>query len=93
MEINSGLIVILIIALIAIVITYLIARLTKRRIIKYIPSILVILFAIYLLVSANVSQAGFDALIKGIWGVLLFYGAVIGLITAGVLDFINRKKS
>ncbi|OIJ14536.1 hypothetical protein BKP35_06565 [Anaerobacillus arseniciselenatis] len=74
-------------------ITYVLSQLFIKKFIKYIPALLLIVIGSYLLITARLlGSGGFDNLIMGIWAVMLYYGAIIGIISSVAIDFIRRKK-
>ncbi|MDG5788426.1 hypothetical protein QA612_13130 [Evansella sp. AB-P1] len=90
---NSGLSIIIILALLFVIFTLLLSRFFPKKSIKYIPFIICFSISTYLIISARLSTGGFEDLIKGIWAVFLFYGGICSLITAIIIDVYNRNKS
>lgn len=89
---DSGIILLIVIALIAVGITFVLSKIFTQRIIKYLPGLFLLFFSIYLVLTARAAPGGFDSLIRGIWGVFLFYGAVVALIAAAIIDY-KKKRS
>lgn len=77
--------------------TYLLCRLTKNRLVKYIPSFALGTAAGYLMYLISMSRRGFQTLALGLLVVLLFVGILSNLLTGISLDLIlpflrNRKR-
>ncbi len=84
---------VLVLGCITVGIIYLLSRLFKNKIFKYIPSFLLLGVTAYLIISARLfTTDGLTSLIKGIWGVMLFCVSVIGIIAAIVIDRCHKKN-
>ena len=74
-------------------IVYGIFRLSKKRILKYIPSILLFGIALFLVFSARfVSTDAITSLVQGIWGLMLFFVGIIGIVAAGIMDLYKKNS-
>ena len=77
-------------------ITYLLWRISKRiRLVKYLPALICLLFAIYYLYLAKtVHNVGFEDLANAIVALMLFTGFASGLVTCLMIDYVlPRFKS
>ncbi|UMZ74068.1 hypothetical protein [Natranaerofaba carboxydovora] len=84
---------VLILGCIFVDITYMLSRLFKKRILKYIPSFLLMGAAVYLVISARYfATDGITSLIKGIWSVMLFCTSMISIMAAIVINKCQKKK-
>lgn len=79
-------------SLISIMLTILIARFSKRILIKYIPSGIFGLFSIGFLVKSLYFSESFQDIAYMLMAILAFILTIVGLITAIVLDIIKSKK-
>lgn len=64
----------------------------KRKFIKYIPSIIMFLLAVYTFYVAKTSTEGFLDIAYILLTIMSIVGLASSLVTAFVLDFIQRKK-
>lgn len=65
----------------------------KRKFIKYIPSIIMFLLAVYTFYVAKTSTEGFLDIAYILLTVMSIVGLASSLVTALILDFVQRKKN
>lgn len=65
----------------------------KRKFVKYIPSIIMSLLAIYNFYVSKTSTEGFLDIAYILLTMMCIVGLVSSLVTALILDFVQRKKS
>jgi uncharacterized membrane protein HdeD (DUF308 family) len=78
-------------------VTYLLHRLFKNKYIKYIPTVIALIFAVYNFYGARtLPMEGFQDLARALLGVMLMAGFLSGIATGVAIDYLiprrNRKK-
>ena len=74
-------------------VTWVLHRFVGYRVIKYTPSLLAVVVALYQIYLARTSTGGFEDLIRGVFAVLLVYGAFFGTVTAVILEQKAKKNT
>jgi len=87
------LLVILVAAAIVVVLTYVVGKLFRRiRWIKYTVGIVAIAVSLYFIYLSRQPSQGFEDLGQFIIALILFPAGIIGIITAFIMDYKNRKR-
>lgn len=85
--------IIIVIFLAFILLTYILHRIfTKKRFVKYVPSLICLVLTIINIISVRTGQGeGFEDLAAVIVAIMCFAGFISSLLTALYLDFISPK--
>lgn len=87
------LLVILVAAAIVVMLTYVVGKLFRRiRWIKYTVGIVAIAVSLYFIYLSRQPSQGFEDLGQFIIALILFPAGIIGIITAFIMDYKNRKR-